>query len=532
MPQGVVTFLMTDVEGSTRHWEQHPEAIREALIRHTRIATEVVSQNGGWLIKNRGAGDSLFIVFADTVSALQAAVDIQRTLEKQKWKDDIEFHVRMALHCGQVDLIEGTYYGVTVNYAGRLSSLGHGGQILASEAFVQELEAIPAPIALRNLGFYTLLSGQEVGKVYQVTHPELEPFFYRLRFVNPVPHNLPQNASHYFGQAELVQQILYAIPLHPLITLISSDGFGKTRIALEVSKVVQLCEGEGVWYVDLNENRSGEQILAEVLEVAPTELYATLREKRVLIICDGCKKNPQMALEFAEGLLQNCPEIRLLMCCLVPFGHPRETVISIPPLPTPSEEIESDLALFTVNDSVALFVDRVCTHTPSFQVDTTNVIQVGRICRYLEGIPYALELAAMRCRDSSLQAVCEELEAASSVGEACSTLARVIAWSYEKLEETPQILLQRLSVLSGVWTLETAETVGSDERIELWEVLDFLNELLDRNLVLYEEEEGTPHYRLHHTVRQFALKLLQERGEESVIRERYAAYLQEKGGTE
>lgn len=533
MPHGSVTFLMTDVEGSTRHWEEHPEAMREALIRYARIATEIVGRNSGFLIKNRGAGDSLFIVFSDPTDAMRAAVEFQKRIVSEIWQENISFKVRMALHCGDVELIEGTYYGVTVNYANRLSSLGHGGQVLASEAFIRVLNSAEAtPSAkLRYLGVYTLQSGQEVGKVYQIASPELRDFFPRLRFVTPCSHNLPQYATHFFGHEEQVVRIRTSIPDTPLLTLLAPGGMGKTRIALEVGREVLGYEGEGVWYIDFDQAISGEETLSRVLGIQAgcEHLYTYLREKRVLIICDSCKNTPERALSFAAGLLEHCPQVRLLMCCIAPLGHPQEAIFSIPPLNLPSKELVNDPAQLMTNEAVILFADRVISTLPSFRVEPENARAVVEICHHLKGIPYALELVAARYRDSLPEALLGELETTLCRDAEESILQDTIDWSYKKLEEPQQILLQRLSVMPGAWTLEAAERICSDERIELWEVLDFLNDLLNRSLVLYEEEEGTPRYRMHHTVRKFAGEKLREASEEISFLKRYESYRQGLG---
>lgn len=531
MPHGAVAFLMTDVEGSTRHWENHPEAMREALIRYARLGSEIVERCNGFLIKNRGAGDSLFIVFASPADALDAAIEFQQALAQETWREGVAFKARMALHCGDVELIEGTYYGVTVNYASRLSSLGHGGQTIASEAFADRLAAIAPEKSrcLRYLGEYALQSGQEIGKVYQTAESEAPTYFPRLRFVAPCPHNLPQSPTRFFGQEETVRCVLASLDRSPILTLLGAGGSGKTRIAIEAGKTCLAYEGEGAWYVDFDPTIGGEAILARALGVGGGlgNLYAFLREKRAIIICDNCKSDPDAALRFALGLRENCPRLRLLMCCAAPLGHANETIFLTPPLATPPKEQEADLARLAATPSVALFTDRITAITPSFRLDAENAPRVAEICRILGGNPYALELVAARYRDTTAETLLCELEAATRRYPEYGTLQAIIDWSYAKLDEPQQTLLQRLSVITGAWTLDAAERVCSDERIELWEVLDFLNELLDRNLVLYEEEKGSPRYRTHHAVKQFAFEKLRATGAERHFAVKHAAYLLE-----
>jgi class 3 adenylate cyclase len=252
LPIGTVTFLFTDIEGSTRLWEQHPAAMRHALTRHNTLLSHGIQQHGGIVVKSRGEGDSFFAVFSQASVALAAACSLQQVLLAEPWPADTPLRVRMALHTGEADLHEGDYFGPTVNRCARLRAVAHGGQILLSRmACAAAQDALPAGTGLQDLGSHRLKDLQQPEQLFQLLHPSLPADFPLLRSLAAFAHNLPVQLTRFIGREREIAEVKRLLTASHLLTLTGSGGCGKTRLALQVAADVLEEFPDGVWLVDL-----------------------------------------------------------------------------------------------------------------------------------------------------------------------------------------------------------------------------------------------------------------------------------------
>lgn len=539
LPSGKVIFLTTDIEGSTRHWEEHPEVMTPALIRHNQLAEEVLSRHEGYLLSNRGAGDSLFMVFTSPVQALCATVELQIAYEREPWIGGISLRVRMGLHSGEVSLIDGNYYGQMVNFTIRITSLGHAGQVVLSEAMYEALQGHEyAPITLRNLGSYQQREGHDLGRIYQAVHPDFPAYFPRLRFVKPPSNNLPVRSSRFFGREPQIDYLAIALERVRLLTITGCAGIGKTRVALQVAQRMMQGEGEGIWYVDFAQPGTAEEIIAKTMGVA-LEGEGSLLERsldalapqNLLLIWDHGEEIAERNSTLVEAILSKAPQVRILACEHESLGIPGEELFALGPFELPSTTEMPTIEALTQNEAVALFVDCASTTVPAFTLDEKRLQLIATLCATLAGLPYAIELVAVRFREIDIAHPSTELPRVTSGVEKrdwTTKIADLIAWSYSLLSESEQILLCRLSVIAGTWSSEMAEHICADEQIELWEILDLIYTLDSHSLLTYEEQAGQSLYRMHESVRKFVAPHLKASGQTEKFQARYETFL--RGG--
>jgi predicted ATPase/class 3 adenylate cyclase len=549
LPEGTVTFLFTDIEGSTRLWEQRSEAMRMALIRHDALAADLVAQHAGTLIKSRGEGDSLFAVFANATDAVAAACALQRALVAEPWptgtmeQADAAFclHVRMALHTGETLLRDGDYYGSTVNRCARLRTITHGGQIVLSEAtYAQIITSLPAGISLQDLGHHRLKDLQQPEHVWQLCHPDLPTDFPPLRSLNPLFHNLPPQMTSFIGREREITEVKRLLADTHLLTLIGSGGCGKTRLALQVAADLLDGSDDGVWLVELaplTDPALIPQMVAAVLKVSEEPgkplmqtLVDSLQSKKLLLILDNCEHLLTACARLADTLLRFCPEVTILASSREGLGIAGERTYRVPSLSLPDTRRLSPLEVLEQYEAVRLFTERARFHQPAFAVTQANAQAVTQICLRLDGVPLALELAAARVRALPVEQIATRLDdrfrlltgGSRTALPRQQTLRALIDWSYDLLTETEQALLARLSVFVGGWTLEAAEEVCQDEAIPGWEVLNLLTQLVDKSLVIYEAQAGQERYHLLETVRQYAQDKLLDSGRGGRVRDRHS----------
>ena len=563
LPTGTVTFLLTDVEGSTQKWENAPDAMRRALIRHDALAAQTAALHGGKVLKERGEGDSLFIVFDSPASALAAACALQLAFFEELWPEETPLRVRMALHLGNADQRDGDYYGPVVNRCARLRSIGQGGQILLSEAIQQAAaNALPEQTFLDDLGLQKL---KDLGSehVWMLCHPALP----ENRLLKPQYHNLPVQLTTFIGRERELGEVKRALETSRLLTLAGSGGCGKTRLALQVAADRPEIEQEGVWLIELAPLTDAARVadtVASVLKVREESgrsllqtLADALASRSLLLILDNCEHLLAAVAQLADTLLRSCPNVRIMASSREGLGIAGEKIYRLPSLALPEANKFLMPHVLENYDSVRLFVDRAVAVAPAFAITHANAPAVAQVCRRLDGIPLAIELAAARIRVMPIEQIATRLHdrfrlltgGSRTALPRQQTLRALIDWSYDLLTPSEKTLLRRLSVFSGGWTLEAAEEIcssdtegtdGEDEgadsiqnpkskiqnspAIETYEILDLLSLLLDKSLVIYEENEGSPRYRLLETVRQYSADRLQEEGEREIFRERQARY--------
>ena len=532
LPTGTVTFLFTDIEGSTKLWENSPDVMQSALKRHDQILRHSIEGAGGYVFKT--IGDASCAAFPTASQALEAAIAAQLALAAEPWQLPTPLLVRMALHTGSAEERGGDYFGPPLNRVARLMAAGHGGQTLLSEV-TQGLvrDTLPPGTSLRDLGERSLKDLGRPEQVYQLQHPALLADFPPLRSLdNPaLPNNLPQQTTSFIGREKQVEEVKARLGKTRLLTLTGAGGSGKTRLSLQVAADLLTGDGDGVWLVELAALTDPALVpgtIASVLGIKeqtsqPIQqtLVEALRTKRLLIVLDNCEHLVAACASLAADLLRSCPDVHLLASSREPLNVSGEQTYRVPTLMLPDPRQPQTVESLSQFEAVRLFIERAQAVQPSFALTNANAPAVAQVCFRLDGIPLAIELAAARVRSLSAEEISRRLDHRFRLltGGSRDTLPRqqtlraLIDWSYDLLTEPEKALLRRLSVFAGGWTLSAAEAVCADEPVEDWEVLDLLTALVDKSLVVAEPAGDGTRYRLSETVRQYSGDRLAESGE-------------------
>lgn len=539
LPTGTVTFLFTDLEGSTRLWEEHPEAMRAALARHDSILRDAVEKRGGCVVKT--TGDGLHAAFGTAPDAVSAAFDAQVALTGEDWVLPEPLRVRMGLHSGGAELREGDYFGTAVNRAARVAAAAHGGQIVASAATADLVrDDLAAEVDLVDLGEHRLRDLGRPERIVQITHGSLRRDFPPLRSLVDVPGNLPVQLTSFIGRDGELEQARRLFAAGSLVTLIGVGGVGKTRLALQMAAEVALDFPDGVWFIDLaavSDELAAPLAVAATLGIdvtnAPFEdrLVEFLRGKTLLLVMDNCEHLVDAAGALADRFLRSCAGVRILATSREALVVEGERIWPVRPLAVPDATTALDVEVALASAPIQLFVDRATAVEPGFQVTPANVASIVEICRRLDGIPLALELAAARTRSLSPGEIAERLDQRFSLlsggrrGIARhETLRAAVDWSYWLLDEAEAKLLARCAVFAGGWSLEAAEFVGNAGDLGDTPVVDVLTRLADKSLVVVEPGEAATRYRLLETIRQYALERLDAEAETADTRTRHLAH--------
>jgi predicted ATPase/class 3 adenylate cyclase len=519
---GTLVFVFTDIEGSTRLWELHPQAMHPALDRHDSILRETVEGSGGTVVKT--TGDGLMAVFGDVFSAVRATITAQRELSAAEWGEPGELRVRMGLHAGVAHPSDGDYHGPVVNRAARIMGVAHGGQIVVSEAVAGLLgQDVPDGAALHDVGEHRLkdLSGPQ--RLYQVVHPDLEAVFPPLTSLDLRRNNLPMQPSVFVGREAELEEIDRLLDGGVrLLTLTGPGGTGKTRLAVQAAAEQVERFDDGVFLVDLADARDADTVLAAVIRVLDLDetdegsrfddIVRQLRPTGLLLVLDNFEQTMSAAVPVVE-LVERCGALRVLITSRAPLRVRGEHVLPVAPLGLPSPDVASPEATGEAA-AVALFVDRARAVNPAFVLDGSNAATVAAICARLDGLPLAIELAAARLNIFSPQALLDRLGAGlDALGAGARdlpvrqrTLRATIDWSYGLLEADEQDLFHLLAVFSGV-SVEAAEgTVGLlRDEIGPLDVIGGLASLVDKNLLRREEDvDGASRLGMLRTIREYA----------------------------
>ncbi len=548
-PTGTVTFLFTDIEGSTKFWEQNPTAMSPARARHDVLLRDAIETSGGYVFKT--VGDGFCAAFPTVPEALQAAHAAQIALANEIWETETAIRVRMALHTGAAEEQDGDYFGPPLNRVARLMGAGHGGQILLSAA-TQELthDTLPASASLLDLGSHRLRDLGRPETVFQLLHPSLPADFPPLRSLdNPdLPNNLPQQVTSFVGRETQVAEVKGLLNRTRLLTLTGSGGSGKTRLSLQVAADLLDGAGDGVWLVELaalSDPAIVPQAVANVLGIKEEPgkglqqtLVAALNAKRLLIVLDNCEHLIAACASLAADLLRGCPNVHILASSREALNVAGEQTYRVPSLSLPDPKKTQTVESLSLFEAVRLFIERAQAVQPSFAVTNGNVPAVAQVCWRLDGIPLALELAAARVRSLPVEQINTRLDQRFRLLTGGSrnalprqqTLQALIDWSYDLLTAEEKMALCRLAVFAGGWTVEVAERVITGEGlegegIEDFEVLDLLTSLVDKSLVVYEEQgNGAARYRLLESVRQYGQERLAETGAGAEMGRRHRDY--------
>lgn len=539
-----LTFLFTDIEGSAALWEQHAREMPAALAAHDELLQAIVTTHGGAVVKR--TGDSLMAVFQSQPAGVSAALDAQARLQSAKLTPELK--VRMGLHCGQAVFRAGDYFGTDVNRAARLMGLAHGGQVLLSEECAAALQPGSADFTLFDLGRYHLKGLMEPQRVFQVSSSGTAPSFPPLAGGLQTPHNLPARLSSFIGREKQLTDLIAIFEgiakqsetsTGRLVTLIGPGGTGKTRLSIEVGHQLMPAFPDGVWLVELAPLREAVQVpyaIAAVLGLQelpgmPMDelLVAHLSQRKALLILDNCEHMVEAGAELAETLLQHCNSLGLLASSREALGVTGERVYRVPSLGLPAAD-ENDPEHAQSSEAVRLLLERGQAVNRTFSLTPANTPAIVQICRRLDGIPLALELAAVRLSAFSAEQIAARLDdrfrlltgGSRTALPRQQTLHALIDWSYELLDENEKSLLRQLSVFVGGWTLEAAEALCPELN-----VLDLLSQLVGKSLVVMDEDATTSRYRLLETIRQFARDHLTDAGEAEAARDRHLTYYSE-----
>jgi predicted ATPase/class 3 adenylate cyclase len=511
LPTGTVTFLFTDVEGSTRLWEDHPEAMHDVLARHDEIVREAIESHGGHVVKT--TGDGFHAAFGTARDGLEAALAAQQALAGEPPVQGVAVKVRMGVHTGEARVRDGDYYGSELNRAARLMAAGHGGQVLVSDV----THRLGPGVAAVDLGSHHLKDVGEIG-IWQLTDPSLPCEFPPLRALQAT-NNLPAPVDSFVGRRAELDGVLDALRDNRLVTLTGPGGSGKTRLALEAATEALSSFGHGVWFVSLAVAEDGERVVplvAAALDVSEAmhepvadTLERWLRDRELLLVLDNCEPIVGAVASFAERYLPRCAGVRILATSRELLGVRGEQALGTPPL-----DIADGRADAGESDAVELFLVRASAAAPAFDADSADVAIVAQICRRLDGLPLAIELAAARLRALSLEQIATRIDDRFRLlrgGE--RTLEAVVAWSYDLLTDAERQVFVRLAVFPADFSLDAAEVVVSDDVVEESDVLDLLTRLVEKSLVTTVITDHTSRYRLLETLREYALARLDERGE-------------------
>jgi len=540
LPTGTVTFLFTDIEGSTKLLQEIGERYPAVRDEHAAIMRRAIAQCGGVEVSTQG--DSFFLVFRSPTAAVQAAVAAQRALAAHDWSPGPPVRVRMGLHTGEGMAGGDDYVGIDVNVAARIADAAHGGQVLLSEAaraLVQH--SLPEGTPLRDLGEHRLKDLVHPERLHHLVIEGLQADFPPPRTLDARPNNLPLQLTSFVGREQEIAEVRTLLARTRLVTLTGAGGTGKTRLALQVAGGTLTEYRDGAFFVDLSSvtdpalvpsalaqalgvREAGERPIAEAVK-------DHLREKEILLVVDNFEQVAE-AGPGIEDLLTASPRLTVLVTSRVVLSLRGEHEYPVPPLDPPDPERLPDLSTLRRVDAVRLFTERAEAVRPGFALTEENAAAVAEVTARLDGLPLAIELAATRAKVLSpqqmLQRLVKSLTILSSgirtVPQRQRTLRDAIAWSHDMLDDAERGLFARLSVFAGGWTLESSEAVCDPEGLGL-DALDGLTSLVDKSLVRRTDQaDGHPRFSMLETIREFGREQLEAGRDLDAVRRRHAEY--------
>lgn len=542
LPDGLLTFCMTDIEGSTALWDQHPELMSNSLARHTSIIRAVIEAERGCLVQAQGEGDSTLSVFVHPGAAVRASEAIHASLEREPWPAGISIKVRIGLHTGEAELRDGVYYGAALSRAARVRAVAAGGQTMLSRATAELVrDGLPEGRALRLLGAWDLkgfarseeihcLVGSDGSTQIDLPHNPA---------TRALPGNLPALLSRFIGRESELTELGTALATSRLVTVTGPGGSGKTRIAIEAARRRIAETRDGVWFVDLAPLEDAAALpgsVARALDVADEEAAAgansddpldrlcyRLRASQRFVVLDNCEHLAEPCALLAGRVLTAAPDISILATSQRPLGLDGEQVVELPPLALVAGS-KQDLdrnpptaAAVASSDAVAFLVDRARATGSSLQLTEDNASDLVALCAALDCMPLALELAAAHLRHLSPAEVLSRLGAdrfgvlrrsGPTTAERHRTMVAAVDWSYDLLDERDRELLQRLAVFSGGFTLEAAERVCVDDQMSVADVYDGLASLVATSFIARRQQGSSTRFWLLETIRHYGWQRL------------------------
>ncbi|HXY94962.1 MAG TPA: adenylate/guanylate cyclase domain-containing protein [Acidimicrobiia bacterium] len=540
LPTGTVTFLFTDLEGSTRLWEEFPDAMQDALARHDEILRDAIAAHDGSVVKT--TGDGVHAVFVDAVAAARAARDAELVLGGEPWVGVPALQVRMGLHTGPAELREGDYYGTAVNRAARLMSVAHGGQIVVSLTTEELLrDAATDDFTLLDLGEHRLRDLSRPERIFQLGAPGLPAEFAPLRSLDAFAGNLPAQVTSFVGRERELATVSGALDEARLVTITGVGGVGKTRLALQVAAELLPRYADGAWFCELAAAEDAEtmvQVVASSLDVAPrpdmsleASILDFLRGKHLLLVLDNCEHLLDAADQLAGNILRECRRVEILATSREVLSVPGEHVVGLRSMSFPIGVASAESA--NASEAVQLFAERAAAARTGFVVDESNAAAIVEVCRRLDGIPLAIELAAARVSSMSPAEIASLLDerfrllrgGRRTALERHQTLRATVDWSYSLLDDAERSVFDRLGVFAGAFDAGDARGVVTGDGIEDWDVFDALASLVAKSLLLADEDgDGVTRYQMLETIRAYARERLDAEGESDWWRRRHAEH--------
>jgi predicted ATPase/class 3 adenylate cyclase len=554
-PSGTVTFLFTDIEGSTKLAQQFPDELPALLSRHNEILDQAIRAYHGFVFQT--AGDSYCVAFHSANDAVNAAIEAQKGLHSELWSP-APVKVRMGIHTGKADFQGGGEYQgyLTLSHVQRLMSAAHGGQVLISPG-TRELvhHAIPEDVSLRDMGERRLKDMIHSEHIYQLVIESLPDDFPPIKTLDVFQHNLPAQMTSFIGREREIKEVKRALNAYRLVTLTGSGGVGKSRLSMQVGMQCLAEFPDGVWLVELAAVTDPAIILPTILSVfklredthrnALDVLTDHLREKNLLLLLDNCEHLIDACSQVSASVLQSCSNLRILASSRESLAIGGEYTYRVPSLHTPGTGNPIPLEQLAKMDSIRLFLERAVAAKPGFVLTQVNAPSLVQICARLDGIPLAIELAASRVKVLSPEQIAARLDdrfrlltgGSRSALPRQQTLRATIDWSYSLLSEQEKTLLRRLAVFVSGWTLEAAESVCGIEQspayyfaakkgitVNRFDVLDLLTRLVDKSLIFMEETAAEIRYHRLETIRQYSRERFFETAEVEAVMDRHLAY--------